>query len=173
MIITLLKYYISTIYPFSEKDDKISRRNKHDAFEEKDEDVTDILSIPELEAGGEQDITKQVADAPRIRSSKIQSLHELDSSSGGLQNTFGNAIMSSSMHRNDSEVKTDETSQKALTTIDLSLLTRHLLPSDVVYEEDAVWDVSTLTDTLEQELFDEDQIENDHDNIISEGRVLV
>lgn len=50
-------------------------RRKHDADEDGPET---ILEIPELEAEGEEDITFQVAEAPRARNNRMQTMAELD-----------------------------------------------------------------------------------------------
>ena len=57
------------------KGTKATSRNHERHFDDEGDDASgavDIMSIPELETEGEQDITKQVADAPKVRSSRSE-----------------------------------------------------------------------------------------------------
>ena len=143
------------------KGTKAMSRNHERHFDDEGDDASgavDIMSIPELETEGEQDITKQVADAPKVRSSKVQSLYELDSVNAGIP-PLAPSFASAKGHGNheDGDLGMQSSRQRSaeaarqkeqLASVDLSLLTRHLLPSEYVFSEDqdAVWEVDALTD---------------------------
>ena len=149
--------------------------SRHDSRHRDDDDddagtAVDIMLIPELETEGEQDITKQIAYAPKVRSSKVQSLHELDSVIGNVgvnlnapssfiggqhstsfDGTSGLGAQSSRKRSSMSETQLKhEEMERQLASVDLSILTKHLLPSEYVYDEDtdAIWDVTELTEKV-------------------------
>jgi len=99
------------------------RRNKH--F---DDDNDDIMIIPDLEEDEQEDLTTQVAAAPRNTSRRVQSMRELDH-----------------------EIKyTLPTTMQA--GLDLKLLTASLSPPDQVKEEDETWEFDTLLQRVSQEM---------------------
>jgi len=100
-----------------DKTSGLRNRRKHDTAADEPET---ILDIPELEVEGEEDITFQVAEAPRARNNRMQTMAELDSDQ--QFNLPSNT---------DNEV-------------DLSLLTMVLCSSEQVVEDDAIWDTEIL-----------------------------
>eukprot|EP00899_Mesostigma_viride_P021067 jgi/Mesvir1/28962/Mv17738-RA.1 len=102
-------------------DKKGPDRRKHD----QEEDVTDI---PELEMEGEEDITKQVAQAPKMRKDRVQTIRELEHE---MQYTLPS---------------------NADVNIDLSILAKVLIPPDELIEEDKLWEPETLLQEVASEL---------------------
>lgn len=68
-----------------------------------------------------------------------------------------------SLHRSRDQ---DDTLQNDMSSIDLSLLTRHLLPSDYVREESNVWNIDALTEKLSQEA-----LESSEADIVIQGDI--
>eukprot|EP00741_Cyanophora_paradoxa_P007507 tig00001130_g7261.t1 len=99
-------------------------RNRHNI----DDDGGDIPVIPDLEEEVEEDITRQVAAAPRVRNNRVQALKELDSEIKFSLPTTGDA------------------------NIDLSILTSTLSPQDQVVEDEGPWEFDLLLSEVAQEL---------------------
>ena len=110
------------------------------------EEMTEILIIPDLDEQLEEDITMQVAEAPRNRSRKPPPLHELDadlvvtpsatspaarSAGGGGGPAKGNGALGR--------------------RIDLSALSCRLVPPALVQEDDAPWSFDSLLQSVTQE----------------------
>eukprot|EP01138_Halocafeteria_seosinensis_P004640 gb/GECG01004746.1/.p1 GENE.gb/GECG01004746.1/~~gb/GECG01004746.1/.p1 ORF type:complete len:273 (+),score=63.79 gb/GECG01004746.1/:1-819(+) len=121
-----------------------SFRKNNRAFDE-EEDVDVIQEIPDLDEEKQQDLTTQVAHAPRNVSKKVQSLEELEEEpqarlrSGVAHGTGGR------------------------TEVDLSLLSSTLAPSDAVQEEDEYWDLDHLLQQMAQEL------QSEHERKLKDG----
>jgi hypothetical protein len=101
---------------------KSRRRNLRDM---EDEETELVMMIPDLDEEETEDITTQVAAAPRNLARRVQSLQQLNHdikytipSGGGL---------------------------------DLSILTGSLVPAKMVQEEDTVWKFDTLLQEVTQE----------------------
>lgn len=103
----------------------------------------------------------------------MQSLHELDTTVGAvqLQSSYMSRFNAGTNKRTTSSSRSerdgDQDLQKALASVDLSLLTRHLLPSECVREDNCIWDVDKLTERLSQEVLEM----TENDNIV--GDILV
>mmetsp|Transcript_28408 Transcript_28408/g.34498 ORF Transcript_28408/g.34498 Transcript_28408/m.34498 type:complete len:230 (-) Transcript_28408:645-1334(-) len=105
-------------------------RRKHEDEGEADvlTEMQQVMEIPELDADVEEDITRQVAAPPRLRSNRVQTIKELD-----------HDIQYSLPTYNDKEV-------------DLSLLTCVLCPSEQVAEDDVMWEADTLLADVAMEI---------------------
>ncbi|GMH65440.1 hypothetical protein TL16_g04199 [Triparma laevis f. inornata] len=110
--------------------------NKHFA-----EEADDIMIIPDLdeEMNDEEDITVQVAAAPRNVNRRVASLHELDS-----------------------EIKYSVSSSE--NGVDLSLLTTSLVPQSSVQEVDEQWDFDSLLQSVTQEFHKEKEMLGEEEN---------
>jgi len=113
----------------------IQTRNKHDSEDEDPDEDTPI--IPDLE-DDQEDMAKQVAAAPSLKSSRVQSIKELD-----LE--IDKALPSAS------EIG-----------VDLGVLQAYLTPQEQVQEEDVPWDVEKELQALVSEMARE-QDERDAD----------
>lgn len=113
----------------------IQTRNKHDSEEDDVDEETPI--IPDLE-DDQEDMAKQVAAAPSLKSSRVQSIKELDLD-------IDKALPSAS------EIG-----------IDLGVLQSFLTPQEQVQEEDVAWDVDKELQELVSEMARE-QDERDAD----------
>ena len=100
----------------------------------------------------------------------MQSLHELDSVSGNVgvnlnaptsfiggqhstSSDGASGLGAQSSRRRSSMSETQlkhEEMERQLASVDLSILTKHLLPSEYVYDEDtdAIWDITELTEKV-------------------------
>ena len=95
------------------------------AADRDDDDGDEILIIPDLEEEAEEDITTQVAQAPRNLTRRLPNLRDLDAElKGAVPSGFG---------------------------VDLSVLTATLVPPDMVSEEDATWEFDALLQEVTQE----------------------
>ena len=101
------------------------------------DDVVDM--IPCLEEEEEEDITRQVAAAPKVALHRLGSLRELDHDK--LYNLMP---------------------QKGQQPIDLSLLMSHLSPQGQTGEADEPWDYDDLVKSLKDELQKERDALGDH-----------
>jgi len=99
------------------------RRNQH--F--KDDD-NDILIIPDLEEDLEEDLTTQVASAPKNTARRVQSMRELDHD---IKYTLPTNVQNG---------------------LDLSILTSCLSPQPLVQESDELWEFDSLLQFVSQEL---------------------
>ncbi|GFH16308.1 intraflagellar transport protein 43, partial [Haematococcus lacustris] len=118
----------------------VSRRKQEQELQEKEQAarvkskyderaiVADIMDIPELEEEGKEDLTRVVAEAPRVRTNKVQGIEELEEE--GHFNLPGN---------------TDR-------DVDLTMLTSVLCSSEQVHEPDEVWDPDMLLAGVASEL---------------------
>eukprot|EP00200_Dunaliella_tertiolecta_P006187 CAMPEP_0202345828 /NCGR_PEP_ID=MMETSP1126-20121109/4893_1 /ASSEMBLY_ACC=CAM_ASM_000457 /TAXON_ID=3047 /ORGANISM="Dunaliella tertiolecta, Strain CCMP1320" /LENGTH=308 /DNA_ID=CAMNT_0048937175 /DNA_START=2191 /DNA_END=3117 /DNA_ORIENTATION=+ len=95
-----------------------------------DERVLDaeVLDIPELEEEGKEDLSRLVAEAPKIRTNKVQGIVELDEDMQYMLPAAGDK------------------------DIDLSMLTAVLASSEQVDEKDDIWTPETLLVQLASEL---------------------
>eukprot|EP00752_Nemacystus_decipiens_P007427 g6639.t1 len=91
-----------------------------------DNEETEILVIPDLEDEGEEDIVLKVAAAPKNTTRRVPSLRELDED-------LKHAIPSSA------------------DGLDMSLLTKTLVPPEMLEEDDSPWDFDTLLQSVTQE----------------------
>ncbi|KAL1514865.1 hypothetical protein AB1Y20_003948 [Prymnesium parvum] len=110
------------------KHDSMSSPNKHEIadMEEGDNDTIANL-IPDLE-DEQLDMARQVAEAPHLTKSRVQSIQELD-------DEIDMALPSAS------EIG-----------IDLSVLQSYLMPQEQVVEEDVPWDFSSELQSLASEM---------------------
>ena len=116
-------------------------RNRRKHEQAADEPET-ILEIPELEAEGDEDITFQVAEAPRARNNRMQTMAELD---------------------NDQQFNLPSNTDNE---VDLSLLTMVLCSSEQVVEDDNVWEPEILfTDVASELTIEAERLENDDEEI--------
>jgi hypothetical protein len=102
------------------------------------DDDGDIMIIPDLEEEQEEDITVQVAAAPKNLTRKVATLFDLD-------NDLKHSISS------------------AAGGLDMSLLTEKLVPPGKVQEEDVEWDFDTLLQSVTQE-FHQEKEESEESN---------
>lgn len=109
----------------------ISHNPKHD---EDDDDDGPTMMIPDLDEEQAEDITRQVAEAPALKSSRVQTIKELDSE---IDRTLPPA----------SEIG-----------VDLSVLLRFLTPPELVQEEDVEWDFDKELQTMAAEMMKEDEL---------------
>jgi hypothetical protein len=112
-------------------------RNRH--FD--DDGADDIMIIPDLDedmGDDADDITLQVAAAPKNTNRRVASLHELDS-----------------------DLKYSVSS--AENGIDLSLLTTNLVPPGKCLEGDEVWDFGGLLQSVTQEFHKERELDLDNE----------
>ncbi|CAM9582861.1 unnamed protein product [Phaeothamnion confervicola] len=91
-----------------------------------EEDDTGIMLIPDLEEGADDDIMTQIAKAPKNTTRKVQSLRELDHE---IRHTVASAAEG----------------------LDLSLLTRDLVPLAMLREDDTAWEFDALLQEVTQE----------------------
>lgn len=124
------------------KHETMSSGNKHLAeIDDQDNDTIANL-IPDLE-DEEYDMTKQVASAPHLTKSRVQSIKELD-------DAIDMALPSAN------EIG-----------IDLSVLQSYLMPQEQVVEEDLPWDFSAELQALASEMQREkDASSNDQEPIV-------
>mmetsp|Transcript_9488 Transcript_9488/g.27124 ORF Transcript_9488/g.27124 Transcript_9488/m.27124 type:complete len:236 (-) Transcript_9488:263-970(-) len=108
-----------------DKTSGLRNRWKHDADADNAET---ILEIPELDGDNQEDITFQVAEAPRARNNRMQTMAELD---------------------NDQQYNLPSNSD---IDIDLSLLTVVLCSSEQVEEDDHIWEPDILFTDVASEL---------------------
>jgi hypothetical protein len=114
-----------------------------DAAEQKrinkfDDDGDDILVIPDLEEDLKEDLTTQVAVAPKNNNIKVQSMRELDHA---IKYT-----LPTTMHNG----------------LDLSLLTESLSPHHAVVEDDDTWEFDVLLQQVSQDMqVERDEIEEE------------
>ncbi|CAM9403939.1 unnamed protein product [Laminaria digitata] len=92
-----------------------------------DNDETEILLIPDLETDGEDDIVSKVAAAPKNTSRRVPSLRELDED------------LKSSL-------------PSAADGLDMTLLTKTLVPREMLEEADVPWDFDSLLQSITQDL---------------------
>lgn len=112
-------------------------RRKHDEPAEE----MQILEIPELETEAEEDITRQVADVPKYRSNRVQTIKELD---------------------DESQIALPTNSDRE---IDFSLLTSVLCSLEQVREDDEVWDPDRLLAEVASDLnLEKEAMEKDDTN---------
>lgn len=107
-----------------------------------DDVVTDITEIPDIEEEAKEDLTNKVAEAPNVRSQKVQALTELDQA---IQFTL----------------------PATPAGIDLSLLISALMPQEKVTEIDQPWDWEQLFQDAITELGgteDEEKEEGEEDD---------
>lgn len=104
---------------YGRRRDGAPEEKRRDGWNESDV-VQDLAEIPTLDAVAEEDITRQVADAPQVKDTRVQSLRELD-----------RAIASKIPAGNGDGV-------------DLSLLASALLPRELVDDPDVAWDHDAL-----------------------------
>jgi len=90
--------------------------------------AAEIMDIPELEEEGKEDLTRVVAEAPKVRSNKVQGIDELNE---------------------DTQFNLPNTDDR---DIDLSMLTTVLCSSEQVYEPDEVWEPDMLFTQVASEL---------------------
>eukprot|EP00735_Rhodelphis_limneticus_P012156 TRINITY_DN5358_c0_g1::TRINITY_DN5358_c0_g1_i1::g.24223::m.24223 TRINITY_DN5358_c0_g1::TRINITY_DN5358_c0_g1_i1::g.24223 ORF type:complete len:223 (-),score=67.88,sp/A8HYP5/IFT43_CHLRE/31.60/3e-22,IFT43/PF15305.1/1.3e-26,Herpes_LMP2/PF07415.6/10 TRINITY_DN5358_c0_g1_i1:107-775(-) len=107
--------------PKSQKQDTQDIR-KHD------DGIDDILDIPSLEDDQEDDFNRQVADAPRVRNTRVQSLRELDKDIKFSLPASGEA------------------------EIDLTILSAVLTPQEKIVEDDQVWEFDQVLQDVSYEL---------------------
>lgn len=93
-----------------------------------DGDGDDILVIPDLEEDLEDDLTTQVAAAPRNINIKVQSMRELDHE---IKHTLPTTMQNG---------------------LDLSMLTSSLSPQKSVLEDDETWEFDQLLQTVSQDM---------------------
>ncbi|KAG5188559.1 intraflagellar transport protein 43-domain-containing protein [Tribonema minus] len=104
------------------------RRNSRGAMNSADGDGAadgDVLVIPDLEEGGADDFAHTVAAAPRNTARRVPSLRELD-----------HAIRF--------------TIPSAAEGLDMSMLTKTLVPPHVLQEPDSLWEFDTLLQEVTQ-----------------------
>ncbi|GMH72429.1 hypothetical protein TrST_g13266 [Triparma strigata] len=103
-------------------------------------DGDDIMVIPDLDddLNEEEDITVQVAEAPKNVNRRVASLHELDSSIKYSVSSSENGV-------------------------DLSVLTKNLVPIGSVDEKDESWDFFSLLQSVTQEFHKEKELSHDND----------
>ncbi|MEW5306386.1 MAG: hypothetical protein WDW36_008854 [Sanguina aurantia] len=106
-------------------EEKVKRNTRYDDLANGE---GSILEIPELEEEGKEDLTRLVAEAPRVRLNKVQDIAELDE---------------------DVQFRLPTTEDK---DIDLSLLTAVLCSSEQVHEDDEIWDPDMLLTQVASEL---------------------
>lgn len=117
-------------------------RRKHDEPDE----IDGILEIPELDADNDEDITRQVAAPPKLRSNRVQTIKELDHD---IQFTLPT--------NNDKE-------------IDLSLLTACLCSAEQVAEPQVLWEMDSLLAEVASEINQEvESLEKDKDGAEGES----
>ena len=110
-----------------------SRKGRSKHFDETP--VDDIAEIPDLEDDHEEDITVQVAAAPKNVSRKVPALVDLDAE---LKTVVSSSVL-----------PTGGGSQTS--TLDLSLLTAGLVPASAVAEIDEPWDFDKLLQSVTQD----------------------
>jgi hypothetical protein len=110
---------------------KISHNPKHD--QDSDDDGPAMM-IPDLDEEQAEDITRQVAEAPSLKSSRVQTIKELDQD-------IDRALPPAS------EIG-----------VDLSALMRYLTPQEQVQEEDVPWDYDQELQTLASQMIKEDEL---------------
>jgi len=126
------------------EEDKTSGMRNRRKHEQADNEPETILEIPELEAEGEEDITFQVAEAPRARNNRMQTMAELD---------------------NDQQFNLPSNTDHE---VDLSLLTMVLCSSEQVVEDDNIWEPEILfTDVASELTIEAERLENDDDEEIT------
>lgn len=113
-------------------------RNKH--FEE--DTVADLQEIPELEAQGEEDLTRAVAQAPRLASDRR--VAALADGSGGLAGVAGAGGLLAAAGAD-------------LGDLDLGVLTGCLVPAEQAEEADIVWDPPATLNALAAQLRAEEE----------------
>lgn len=86
------------------------------------------MVIPDLEEDLQEDLTTQVAAAPRNINIRTQSMRELDHA---IKHTLPTTMVNG---------------------LDLSLLTSSLAPRDAVMEDDTTWEFDSLLQTVSQEM---------------------
>jgi len=96
-----------------------------------DDDGDEILIIPDLEEEAEEDITTQVAQAPRNLTRRLPGLRELDAE---LKFAIPSGL-----------------------GVDLSVLTTTLVPPDMVSEDDTTWEFDALLQEVTQEFIAESE----------------
>lgn len=111
-----------------EAEEKERAKSKYDDMVER---AGSIENIMELEEEGREDLSRMVADAPKVRTNKVQNITDLDED----------------MHY---RLPSNEDRE-----IDLSLLTTFLCSSEQVYEPDEVWDPDMLFTAVASELHHE------------------
>lgn len=100
-----------------------------------------MMIIPDLESEEEEDLTKQVASAPRNTQRRVQTMNELDDD---IKYTVPSATSGG---------------------VDLSLLTAALSPSDALQEEDTLWEFDTLLQRVAQAMqADLDKLADDEED---------
>lgn len=97
----------------------------------RDIEETEVLMIPDLEEEEEEDITEQVAEAPRNVVRHVQSLQQLD-------HAIKFSIPSSA-------------------GLDLSVLTAALVPPEMVRDDDTLWEFDSLLQEVTQDFHAEVQ----------------
>ncbi|CAM9891163.1 unnamed protein product [Ectocarpus sp. 4 AP-2014] len=100
-----------------------NRANRRNHF---DNEETEILVIPDLEDEGEEDVEPKVAAAPQNTTRRVPSLRELDED-------LKYAIPSGA------------------DGLDMSLLTKTLVPPEMLEEDDSPWEFDSLLQSVTQE----------------------
>ncbi|CAM9487544.1 unnamed protein product [Ectocarpus fasciculatus] len=100
-----------------------NRANRRNHF---DNEETEILVIPDLEDEGEEDVETKVAAAPQNTTRRVPSLRELDED-------LKYAIPSGA------------------DGLDMSLLTKTLVPPEMLEEDDSPWEFDSLLQSVTQE----------------------
>jgi len=111
------------------KHDAKTSSNKHDIAEINNDDDNDTIAnlIPDLE-DEQEDMARQVAEAPHLTKSRVQSIKELD---------------------DQIDAKLPSASEIG---IDLSVLQAYLMPQEQVQDEDVPWDFSAELQALASEM---------------------
>ena len=109
---------------------KISHNPKHD---QDSDDESPAMMIPDLDEEQAEDITRQVAEAPSLKSSRVQTLKELDQE-------IDRALPPAS------EIG-----------VDLSALMRFLTPQEQVQEDDVPWDYGQELQMLASQMTKEEE----------------
>lgn len=124
------------------KQQEQAKGNKYDI----NDTITDITEIPDLEEPAGEDITTQVAEAPNVRTTRVQNLQDLDKEiMFSLPSNVGDGI-------------------------DLSILTMALSPQESLTETDSHWEVDQMFGDiasevqLEQEPIKEEGEEDEEDD---------
>mmetsp|Transcript_1327 Transcript_1327/g.3253 ORF Transcript_1327/g.3253 Transcript_1327/m.3253 type:complete len:260 (+) Transcript_1327:138-917(+) len=121
--------FMMDIETTSPTDEKEASKNKHFAVD--DDASGSIMVIPDLDEDQEEDLQLKVAEAPaNVRT--VQTLRELDRQIHGLQITNANL----------------DDNQR----LDLSILSRVLVPREKLEEPDEPWDFDKLLEHVSQEM---------------------
>ena len=130
----------------AKEEESNGRKGRKGHFDNDGDD--DIMIIPDLDDEGDvdEDITVQVAAAPKNTSRKVASLHELDSSIKSIEVRSGAA------------------------GIDLSLLSHRLVPVGNVQEVDERWEFDKLLQSVTQEFHRDKEMEGEREEKEGESK---